>query len=346
LWGGAEGSGAGQDSGNNAVVAQVDGNKLTLADFERQHPAALFQARNSFYEAERKAIQEYIDEYLLERQAQKEKVSVAELQERHVNRKIAPDPSEDALRVYYEGLNIEEPFEAVRDKIVEHLRQRRTAKAKAAYVQELRREAKVEVVLAPPRAKVSLEHTPVRGRADAPLTLVEYADYECPYCQQIQPALSKLEAEYKEKLAFAYKDVPLPMHPHAQKAAEAAHCAGAQNKYWEYHDLLLTSKNLDIAGLKAQARQLQLEGKAFDRCLDAGEQSEVVKAQVEEAQKFGIQGTPSFFLNGRFFSGNLTYEQLRRIVEEELKSGMVQPREVGAVSASRPGDQEKTTKSN
>ena len=149
---------------------------------------------------------------------------------------------------------------------------------------------------------------------------VEYSDYECPYCQQTQPALDKVEAEYKGKIAFAYKDTPLPMHSHAQKAAEAAHCAGVQGKYWEYHDLLFKTRQLEIPQLKEGARTLNLDSKAFDECLDSGAQAATVKAQAADGAALQLQGTPSFLINGRFFNGGLSYEQFRNAIEEELKA--------------------------
>ena len=317
------GAPAGQDGidgqDGNTVVAEIDGTRITLAQFESKRPSALFQARNGFVDAEKRAVEEYIDDLLLERQAQKENITVAQLLERHVNGAIAKDPDDNVLRVYYEGIDTNEPFEAVRDKIIDHLRQRRIAKAKAAYIQALRGQAKITLHVAAPRIDISLKNTSVRGPAGAPLVLVEYADYECPYCQQVQPTLDRLEAAFKGKIAFAYKDLPLPMHPHAQKAAEASQCAGLQGKYWEYHDLLLKTKSLDVPQLKAGARQLELEPAAFDKCLDNGERAEAIKAVQDEAQKLGLQGTPSFFLNGRFFSGNLSYEQMRQMLEDELK---------------------------
>lgn len=303
---------------SGAVIAEIDQVKITRGDFERKNPARLFQARNTFHEAERKAVDEFVDEYLLERQAKKENLTVAELLDRHVNSKIAPDPSDEALRVYYEGVDTTEPFEVVKGKIIDSLRQRRAGKIKAAYMQSLRVQSRVAVRLSTPRVQVSMKDTPVRGPQNAPVMLVEYADYECPYCQQIQPALDKLRAEYKDKLAFAYKDVPLPMHANAQKAAEAAHCAGNQGKYWEYHDILTSKKPLDIGGLRSYARDLKLDTGAFDKCLDAGDRAQVVKSSLDEAQSLGLQGTPSFFINGRFFAGAATYEKLRDLVEEEL----------------------------
>src|SRR5262245_8188005 len=121
--------------------------------------------------------------------------------------------------------------------------------------------------------------------------------------------------------------MPLPMHSHAQKAAEAAHCAGAQGKYWEYHNELFTSKQLEIPALKEEARKLNLDATAFDQCLDSGAQADKVKAQADEAQKLGIQGTPVFFINGRMMSGAVSYEDLQKAVEQELATAAAQPKE-------------------
>jgi protein-disulfide isomerase len=310
----------------SAVIAEIDGVKLTLSDFERKNASSLFQARNYYYQAERKALDEFIDQYLLEQEAKRENVTVEQLLQRHVKSTLPKDPPEEALRVYYEGVDTNEPYEAVRGNILEHLRQRRLEKARAAYIQSLRRQANVVISVSPPRADIPLKDVPIRGLRNAPVVVVEYADYECPYCQQIDPELTKLEAEYKGKLTFAYKDAPLPMHPHAQKAAEAAHCGGAQGKYWEYHDLLFASKQYEMPNLKQHARTLNLDGAAFDKCLDLGEQAEVVKAQLAEAQRLGLSGTPSFFINGRFLSGAVDYATLRGVVEQELAPA-AQPKE-------------------
>ena len=312
-------------SARNTVVAEVDGAKLTIADLEQKHPAGLFQALNTYYQTERKAVDDFVSEYLLDQQAKKEGVTAAELLERHVSSTIAKDPSEDALRLYYEGTEIKEPYEKVRGALLDHIRETRIAKAKAAYVQSLRSQANIVLKVAPPRANVSLKDAPLRGSATAPVTIIEYADYECPYCQQMQPALDKIEADYKGKVAFAYKDWPLPMHPHAQKAAEAALCAGAQGKYWEYHDRLFRDHKLEIPDLKEAAAALQLDTKAFNDCLDSGKKADAVKGLLAEGQALQIQGTPSFLINGHFFSGGMSYDNFRQIVDEELKSASSNP---------------------
>jgi protein-disulfide isomerase len=302
----------------DSAVLEINGTKLTLADLEHQNASLLFQARNSYYDAERKAIDGFIDDYLLEQQAKSESLTVAQLLDKHVTGTIAKDPSDEALRVYYEGLDTPQPFEAVRGQIVEALHQRRIARAKAAYIQTLHSKAEIAVLLTAPRADISLQNADYRGPQTALVTVVEYADYECPYCQQAQAALDKLEASYKGKLALVFKDMPLPMHAHAQKAAEASRCAEAQGKYWEYHDLLFTNKQLDISGLKDAARQLKLDEAAFDKCLASGATVPMIKASSEEAQALGVQGTPTLFINGRFYSGALSYEKLQAAIEEEL----------------------------
>lgn len=313
---------ASDDTGSNAtsVAVEIDGTKLTLGDFEQKQAANLFQARNAFYQAERKALDDYINQYVVEQQAKKENLTVDQLFEKHVTSLLPKDPSENELRVFYEGIDAKEPYEAMRSQIIDNIRQRRLAKAKIAYIQMLRSEANVVLRLGPPRAYVSLKDAPVRGPENARVTIVEYADYECPYCQRVQPELDKLEADYKGKIAVAYKDVPLPMHPHAEKTAEAAHCAGEQGKYWQYHDLLFTNKQLDISNLKEDALTLKLDAKKFDECLDSGAEAKVVSTNLAEGNALQIQGTPSFLINGRFYSGVLSYDQLKSIVDEELQA--------------------------
>ena len=309
------------DSGmpaENPVVVEIDGTKLTADDIEKKLPGRLLQARFNYYLAERKTVDEFVNTYLLERAAKAENLTVEALLERHVNGVIAKEPSEETLRVYYEVVNTTEPYEKIRPQILESIRQVRLAKAKASYMESLHTKASVAIMLPAPRAKVTLAGAPVRGIADAPIMLVEYADYECPYCQMVQPALDKVLSEYKGKVAFAFKDVPLPMHANAVKAAEASHCAESQGKFWEYHDLLFSSKQLEPSKLKEHARTLKLDGDAFDKCLDSGAKSEAIKTALSEAQEMGLNSTPSFFINGRFTQGNLTFDTFRQIIDEEL----------------------------
>ena len=307
-----------QPISSEEVVAIVGGKVFTHADLERLEAAKLLPARDQFYKAQREALDHLIDETVLEMQAQREKVTVQQLLEAHVISRVK-DPTEDQLEVYYEGVQTDQPFAAVRDKILETIRQHRISKARKEYLDSLRNQANLEVLLASPSADVALGNAPTRGVQNAPVLVIEFADYECPYCQKIAPDLKRLQADYAGKVLFAFKDFPLAMHKRAQKAAEATRCAGQQDKFWEYHDLLFEKgSGLEIAQLKDYARALHLNAETFDKCLDSGETAQVVKQDLEQAQKLGLTGTPSFFVNGHFFSGAASYSTIREIVDQQL----------------------------
>jgi protein-disulfide isomerase len=299
------------------VVADVGGIKVTETDLEQEESGKLLQARYQYYVAQSKALDELIDKKLLEHKAKSENLTVQQLIDREVISKIQA-PTEDQVKVYYEGLETDQPYEAVRDKILDKIRQVRTQRARAAYIQSLRAQTNVIVSLTPPSANVSLANANTLGNRNAAVNLVEFADYECPYCQKVAPDVSKLTAEFGDKLAVTFKDFPLPMHAHAEKAAEAANCAGEQGKFWEYHDTLFRTKQLDLDQLKQHADTLHLDLQAFNKCLDSGAQAAVVQKQREEGVTLGLSGTPSFFINGHFFSGALDYAALHEIISRQL----------------------------
>jgi protein-disulfide isomerase len=306
---------AGDDG--STVVAEVGGHKITLADLDQQEAAKLLQARYKYYLAQRDALDQLIDDQLLRLQAGRENVSVEELLKRHVESQIK-EPTEEQLRFVYDTVATDQPYEAVRDKLLETARQLRLKKARTSYLELLRSEYGVVVELSQPSAEVATENSPRRGPENAPVQVVEFADYQCPYCQKINPDLSKLLEDFGSKVAVVFKDFPLPAHPAAKKAAEAARCAGAQGKFWEFHDALFQNKKLEVAELKEQARAFHLDAASFDKCLDTGEQSGAVQKDVNQGQYLGLTGTPSFFVNGHFLSGAVGYRKLREQVEQEL----------------------------
>ncbi len=314
LW---TGTGSVLAQNDSTVVADVGGVKVTLGELEQQESAKLLSAHYQYFQAQSKALEDLIDKKLLEQKAKSENLTVDQLIDRDIKSQVK-DPTEDQMRVYYEGLETDQPYEAVRDKILEKIRQLRTDKARVAYVKALRAQTTVTIALAPPRANVDVADAQVLGPKSAQVTLVEFADYECPYCQKVASDVRKLKADYGDKVAFTYKDFPLPMHARAEKAAEAARCASKQSKFWEFHDELFHSKELDVDQLKAQARALKLDPEQFDKCLDSGEQAAAVERDRKEGMRLGITGTPSFFVNGHYLSGALDYAALRQVVEQQL----------------------------
>jgi protein-disulfide isomerase len=309
---------AGAQENSAAVVAEVGGQKLTRTDLEQKQAAKLLEARYQSYQAERQALDLLIEDHLLETEARREHLTVEQLLDREVTGKVK-DPTEDQVQVFYEGLRTDEPFAAAREKIVATIRQIRRTKARAAYLQSLRSQASVRIALAPPQVEVALGDSPRRGPENAPVLIVEFADYECPYCQRIHPELKKLQEEFAGKVAVAFKDFPLPMHAHAEKVAEAARCAAEQGNFWDFHDLLFdNAPKFDPAQLKEHARALKLDAPRFDHCLDAGEQAAAVRKDSAQGQRLGLTGTPSFFINGHYLSGAVKYDTLREVVEQQL----------------------------
>jgi protein-disulfide isomerase len=299
------------------VVARVGGADLTLTDLKQLEGGKLLQAQYQYYLNERKALEELIDNRLLADEARKRNISLDQLLDTEVYKGVK-DPTEDQLEVYYEGLDTQDSFASVREDVLQHIRELRRTKARAAFVEQLRKQAKINIMLMPPSAQVDVAKAYTRGDSNAPVVLVEFADYQCPYCQKVNPQIQQLKKEYGDNLTVIFKDFPLPMHHGSEKAAEASRCAGEQGKFWEYHDVLFYSKEIEPDALKEHARVLKLDGDRFDTCLDNGAEAAAVKKDLDEAKSLGLTGTPSFFVNGHFFSGVVDYAALKDIVNQQL----------------------------
>jgi protein-disulfide isomerase len=305
------------------VVARISGANLTLNDLQQDQGGKLLQAEYQYYLSERKALEELIDNRLLADEASRKAISLDQLLEAEVYKGVK-DPTEDQLEVYYEGLDTQESFQSAREDILQHIRELRRTKARAAYVEQLRKQASINVLLMPPSAQVDVAKAYTLGAEKAPVVLVEFADYQCPYCQNVNAQIQKLKKEYGDSLSLVYKDFPLPMHANAEKAAEAARCAGEQGKYWEYHNLLFSSKQIEVDALKEHALALKLDGDRFNTCLDSGAEAGAVKKDLEEAKSLGLTGTPSFFVNGHFFSGVVDYGTLKDMINQQLNVNAAQ----------------------
>ena len=177
---------------------------------------------------------------------------------------------------------------------------------------------------APVKLNVSADDDPSKGSKDAPVTMIEFSDFECPFCERffIQ-TLPQIEKDYIQtgKVRMIYRDFPLNFHKNATKAAEAAECAEEQGKFWEYHDKLYENQNaLGNVSLKQYAKDLGLNVADFTFCLDSGKKTQEVKKDVQDGISYGIQGTPTFFINGIKLVGAQPYENFKQVIEQELKT--------------------------
>ena len=164
--------------------------------------------------------------------------------------------------------------------------------------------------------KVDVQNAPMLGAVDAPLTLVEFSDFECPYCMRVQPTIKALLEKYKGKLRLAYLHLPLPMHSEAQPAALAAWAAGKQGKFFEYHDRLFAlNGNIQPSSYEQIAQDLRLNVVKFNKDRQSPQALAQVEADEQQAGKFGINGTPTFVLNGVLMSGAFPLEDFEEVIE-------------------------------
>jgi protein-disulfide isomerase len=207
----------------------------------------------------------------------------------------------------------------LRVAIERSLEQQRERERRAEFVGGLRRAAGVRVLMEPPRAAVRTDGAPSRGPAAAPVTIVEFSDFQCPYCGRVQPVIGQLMQRYGDRLRVVFRHYPLPIHPLAPKAAEAAVCAADQGRFWEMHDKLFSDQaKLQVQDLKAKAAEVGLDAEAFGACLDAGRHEAAWRADRAEGDRIGVTGTPAFFVNGRYINGSQPYDVFAAIVDDEL----------------------------
>ena len=190
----------------------------------------------------------------------------------------------------------------------------------SAYIEGLKKDYKVTSYLEPVRTTVATAGYPSKGPANAAVTIVEFSDFECPYCGGFYPTLKEIEKNYKDKIRIVYRQFPLTsIHPHALKAAEASLCANDQGQFWQMHDAMFTDQaKLEVSDLKEKAAKLSLNTGTFNTCLDSSKYAASIKNEILEGAKVGVNGTPSMFINGRFLSGDQPYDDIAKMIDDEL----------------------------
>jgi protein-disulfide isomerase len=261
-------------------------------------------------------IEDGVDQQVLALEATARKSSTAALLQ-SVKPRIVSD---DQVRAFYESQQsqIGQPLADVAPQIKQYLEKEAAAEARDNYLRSLRKKYKAVVTWEPLREDIEARG-PQRGPNDAAITIVEFSDFQCPFCGRLAPVLRDLQKAYPQ-VRLLFRNMPLAaVHPNAQKAAEAGVCADSQGKFWAMHDLLYAEQNsLSADALKEKAKRLNLDSPAFVDCLDAGRGSAAVKTDLDAGEHLGIASTPASFLNGRFVGGALPLFQWRALIDDEL----------------------------
>jgi predicted DsbA family dithiol-disulfide isomerase len=269
-----------------------------------------------------KALDQIVAEKLLDLEAAKQKKTKAELLEAEVDSNVET-PSDAEVDAFYEANKDRIPIPKAQalPQVKQYLVERSRTRFREMLVTRLKKEHGFQSYLEPLRASVATAGFPSKGPANAPVTIVEFSDFECPYCGGLYPTLKQVEKNYPQQVRVVYRQFPLTnIHPYAQKAAEASLCANAQKKFWEFHDSMFEKqRELSIADLKQRAVDLKLDTQEFNQCLDSGRHAAAIQADIQEGAKHGVTGTPALFINGRLLSGNQPYSEIRDVIEDELQ---------------------------
>jgi protein-disulfide isomerase len=305
-------------------LAEVNGEAVTADDVDRALGVKLTKLQEQIYTLKREQLDAVIAQRLLTQEAATRGISVPELLDAEVTTKVGLVTEIEIERVYQANkANIKGEESEVRERIRASLQQRKLSAQRGQFVRSLRETGTVVDRLQPPpvvRVAVATDGAPIRGDEQAPVTLVEFSDFHCPFCKQVQPTLTALLDRYSRKVKLVFRDLPLrQLHPQAPRAAEAARCAQDQGKFWDYHDVLFAqAPKAGDDDLKQYATDVGLDREKFAGCLSENLHRGAVQRDIEEATKLGLEGTPSFFINGRFMNGAQPMEKFVQIIDEEL----------------------------
>jgi protein-disulfide isomerase len=312
----------------NATVATVGDHKISEKDLDAKVKPQLEQMRamlekrvdqliqDKKFDLRRQTLESMTDDYLLQQAAQRDKLSVDEYIKKESNGKDGV--TDAAAKKFYDdnkGNGGAPPYDQIKPKILDMLNRQ-------ALLERLRKDEPVKILLEPQRVVVNSSGHPALGPKDAPVTIVEFTDLQCPFCGKTESTLKELRTKYGDKIRLVHMDYPLPFHAHALDAAKAARCANEQGKFWPYRDALFANQSkLAPADLKATAQSLGMNGAKFDACFASNKYDSQIKADQAAGEKVGVDGTPAFFIDGRPLTGAQPTPKFEEIIDDELATG-------------------------
>lgn len=310
------------------VAARVGSRSITTKELDerwsKDDPSGQAEATQKLYEGRRAALDAIIAETVIADAAKAKGMTPDAYETAEVAKRLKPVTDSDVVAFYQANINQMQgrSLEVMSPAINRFLTEQQREVSRQALIADLRKGGPaVSVMIDPPRHNIEVAATdPSIGSKTAPITLIEFADFQCPYCGRVAPTVKRIREKYGDQVRVVWKDFPLTqIHPQAFKAGEAAHCAGDQGKYWEYHDRLFANQqSLMPDDLKKHAADLGLDAAKFAACLDASKYGERVRDGVAEGTRLGVNSTPMFYVNGRVLSGAQPYETFVSVIDEEL----------------------------
>ena len=316
-----------QNAASDPVLGTVDGESIRQSDLSNSTRRRLIEAENEMQQRHMHQLwlsfEDELSNRLLAREAKRRNTTLEALRKEEIDDKTQA-PTDAEVRAIYDrnAADIEVPYEQAAPIISRQMLAQAREETERAYVEKLRVAAKVTTTIpvpSLPRYDIDLGKAPVAGKSDAKVTIVEFSDFQCPYCREAHRVIGELQKLYPDDVRVVYRDFPLPQHPHARPAALAAECANEQEKFWPYHDKLFQDQNaLASADLNRYAQEVGLKLDQFQACLADGRAERGVKDDEEAARRLGVQGTPAMFVNGIKLIGLLPLPLMQSLIDHEL----------------------------
>ena len=303
------------------VVALLGDHQISAAQVEARVKARLFKARQDEYDVQVDGVKELAFEQLQDQEAAKLGLTREAYYKREVTDKVQ-EPDDDEVQQIFTTYRARLPKDddAAKTEVRRVLRGRNASQRAEAFKTQLLGSAKLRIMLEPPRLAVPIEaNDPAFGPATAAVSLVEFSDFQCPYCVRAQATIKQLRTEYGERVRFAFKQLPLGMHPQARLAAGAALCAADQAKYWEAREWLFGHQGgVTADAVKGWAKDAGLDAAAYAKCIDENAHAKDIDADMASAEEAATSSTPTFFVNGRLLQGAMPIAQFRDVIDDEL----------------------------
>jgi protein-disulfide isomerase len=316
-----------------AVVAEVAGKTVTMADLEASVAPQLAQLDRQRQQLLEQALDRLVEEKLFEAEAAARGIDKDALIQAEITSK-AGEVTDAEVQQWYQANQARignRPLEQIGPQIKGFLGQQKSQGVREQYVTSLRGKHKSRILMDVARIEVAEGNSPAKGPAGAPVTIIEFSDFECPFCTRVVPSIDEAVKTYGDQIRVVFRQFPLNIHPRAQKAAEASLCAHEQGKFWQMHDAMFADqKKLEVADLKAKASALGVDQAKFDQCLDGSKFAAQVATDLADGQKVGVTGTPAIFINGRSINGAVPFADLAKVIDDELSRKGVESKKAAA----------------
>lgn len=316
-----------KDAPKPGVVAKINGEEITEEQLIGDAQLELMQIKKQEYDLKMNQLNKMISERVLGAEAKKAGLATAD---EYIQKKILKGEikiSDSDYKKFVKEKNIPESNinDQVKERIYSYMKEQKREEQVQSAVAKLTKGSPVEVYFKKPKSNIQVEigNSPMTGGENAKVTVVEFSDFQCPFCGRAAKTVEEVRKKYGSKIKLVFKQFPLPMHKDAKPAAEASMCVNEQgkDKFWKFHDIAFAAQDkLDPESLAKHAKASGADEKKFKECFDSHKFADFVAKDQAYGEKLGVRSTPTFFINGQLLSGALPLESFSEVIDEELEA--------------------------